>query len=133
MVGAIVRKNVDLVAHSTNIIGKRNALSQSSFEDDEIPIGCSLWLSSFSFIARVTGKAYFFPLFSMLGKSLTGMILGIVTIIGALNWGLVGIGFFLKMQLNIVSLIAPNQMSEAVIYVIVGLCGLGVLVLSFRK
>ncbi|MEI8230813.1 MAG: DUF378 domain-containing protein [Candidatus Peregrinibacteria bacterium] len=69
----------------------------------------------------------------MLGKSLTGMILGIVTIIGALNWGLVGIGFFLKMQLNIVSLIAPNQMSEAVIYVIVGLCGLGVLVLSFRK
>ena len=49
----------------------------------------------------------------------------VLLIIGALNWGLVGIGMFFGGNWNVVNLIFGSWMwLEAVIYIIVGLAGL---------
>lgn len=48
----------------------------------------------------------------------------ILVIIGAINWGLVGIGMFAGINLNIVNLIFGGAMwLEAIIYILVGLSG----------
>ena len=47
-----------------------------------------------------------------------------LVIIGAINWGLVGIGHFLNMELNVVHLLFGNwAWLPALIYIIVGICG----------
>lgn len=44
-----------------------------------------------------------------------------LTLIGALNWGLVGVGSFLGMNLNLVNLLLGSvPMLESVVYVLVG-------------
>lgn len=53
----------------------------------------------------------------------------ILVIIGALNWGLVGIGGFLGSNLNVVNLLLGSwPMVEWIVYVLVGLSGVLVLV-----
>ena len=49
----------------------------------------------------------------------------VLVIIGAINWGLVGLGNFMGTNLNLVNLIFggwPNL--ENIIYLLVGVCGL---------
>ena len=53
------------------------------------------------------------------------------TIIGAINWGLVGLFNF-----NLVSTIFTNTTIQSIIYIIVGICGLiniGIYFVHFRK
>ena len=48
-----------------------------------------------------------------------------LTIIGAVNWGLVGIGGFLETNLNLVNLIFGSLPAlEWIVYILVGLAGL---------
>lgn len=52
-------------------------------------------------------------------------VVKILLIIGALNWGLIGVGYFFNANWNIVNLILGNWMwLEAVVYILVGLAGL---------
>ncbi len=45
--------------------------------------------------------------------------------IGAVNWGLVGIGYFTSMNLNVVNLLLGSvPVVEALVYVLVGLSAL---------
>ena len=49
----------------------------------------------------------------------------ILTIIGALNWGLVGLGYFVGANWNIVHLILGSMPQvESIVYVLVGLSAL---------
>ncbi len=49
----------------------------------------------------------------------------VLVIVGALNWGLVGLGEFAEQNLNIVNLILGGiPEAEALVYVLVGLAGL---------
>jgi len=48
-----------------------------------------------------------------------------LTFIGALNWGLVGVGNFLEMNLNLVNLLLGSMPTfENVVYVLVGVSSL---------
>lgn len=50
-----------------------------------------------------------------------GMVAGILVIVGALNWGLVGLGAFMGGNWNLVSMILGSWPSvEALVYVLVG-------------
>ena len=52
---------------------------------------------------------------------ITNKILSALVIIGSLNWGFIGLGYFLDMNLNIVqSILSGMPMLEALIYIIVG-------------
>ncbi|MDY6761682.1 MAG: DUF378 domain-containing protein [Candidatus Nanohaloarchaea archaeon] len=54
-----------------------------------------------------------------------GMVSLVLVIVGALNWGLVGVGGFLGSNLNLVELILGSvPVVENVVYVLVGLAGL---------
>lgn len=49
----------------------------------------------------------------------------VLVIVGAINWGLVGLGMFLEANWNVVNLVFGSiPVLEALIYVIVGLAGL---------
>ncbi|MDD5026435.1 MAG: DUF378 domain-containing protein [Candidatus Peribacteraceae bacterium] len=53
------------------------------------------------------------------------VIAKILVIIGALNWGLVGVGAFLGRNLNVVNLIIGSSAQlENIVYILVGLSGL---------
>ena len=59
-----------------------------------------------------------------------------LVIIGALNWGLVGLGYFLGKadQLNLVTMIVGGTpQAVAAVYILVGLGGVVVLIESFKK
>ena len=50
-------------------------------------------------------------------------IAGILVLVGALNWGLTGIGMLVCSDLNLVNLLLGSwPMVEAIVYVIVGIC-----------
>lgn len=49
----------------------------------------------------------------------------ILVVVGALNWGLVGLGGFLGMNLNVVNLLLGSwPQVEWVVYILVGLAGI---------
>lgn len=51
-------------------------------------------------------------------------IYGWLVIIGALNWGLVGLGTLLNTDLNVVNMLVGSMPTvEAVVYLLVGLAG----------
>lgn len=51
-----------------------------------------------------------------------GKIAWLLVLIGALNWGLIGIGYFLQSNLNVVNLLVGSwPVVEAIVYVLVGL------------
>ncbi len=57
----------------------------------------------------------------------------ILTTIGALNWGLVGIGMLLDANWNLVDLLLGwEPILEAIVYLLVGLAGLYLLYLMYR-
>ena len=57
-----------------------------------------------------------------------------ILIIGGLNWGLVGLGYFLKMNLNVINLVLGSMPAvENIVYVVVGLCALWVAYASMSK
>lgn len=50
-------------------------------------------------------------------------IAGILVLVGALNWGLTGIGMLAGFELNVVKIILGSwPMVEATVYVLVGIC-----------
>jgi uncharacterized protein len=52
------------------------------------------------------------------------MLVNILVIVGALNWGLVGIGGFAGTNLNVVNLILGAwPMVEWIVYILVGVAG----------
>lgn len=55
-------------------------------------------------------------------------VAGALVLIGAINWGLVGLGAFFKTNLNVVNLIFGRiSFLEEIIYVLVGLAGVAML------
>jgi uncharacterized membrane protein YuzA (DUF378 family) len=57
----------------------------------------------------------------------------VLVIVGAINWGLVGIGMFLDANWNVVNLIFGSVPTlEALIYVLVGLAGLYELYFAYQ-
>lgn len=57
-----------------------------------------------------------------------------LVLIGAVNWGLVGLGGLLGSNLNVVSMLLGSwPMVENVVYLLVGLSGLWMLVEMFKK
>ncbi|MDO8468557.1 MAG: DUF378 domain-containing protein [Candidatus Peribacter sp.] len=70
----------------------------------------------------------------MFGKSLFGMVAGVLTVVGALNWGLIGVGVFLNRDLNVVRMVTGTvPAAEAVVYILVGLGAVWVLIESIRR
>ncbi len=50
----------------------------------------------------------------------------LLVVVGAVNWGLVGLGGFLGQNLNVVNLLLGSWPSvEWIVYILVGLSGLG--------
>jgi uncharacterized membrane protein YuzA (DUF378 family) len=61
----------------------------------------------------------------MKNLSITAMVL---TVIGALNWGLVGLGSFLNTNMNLVNLLLGSwPAAEYLVYLLVGIAGIWVL------
>ncbi len=58
-----------------------------------------------------------------------GLIGYILVVVGALNWGLVGVGYFMSQDLNVVHMIlGPVSMDlEAIVYILVGVAGIWML------
>jgi len=70
----------------------------------------------------------------MLGKTPLGMVAGVLTLIGALNWGLVGVGDFLNRDLNVVEiLLGAWPLVVTIVYVLVGLSALFVIFEGLKK
>lgn len=70
----------------------------------------------------------------MFGKSLLGMVAGVLTVVGALNWGLIGVGVFLNRDLNVVRMVVGTvPAAEAVVYILIGLGAVVVLFESFKR
>ena len=56
------------------------------------------------------------------------MIAHVLVIVGALNWGLIGLGHFMSQDLNVVGMILGSMPElEAIVYVLVGLSGVWML------
>jgi len=54
-----------------------------------------------------------------------GMLSVILVVVGAVNWGLVGLGMLLGQNLNLVNLLVGSIPTlEAVVYLLVGVAGL---------
>ena len=61
------------------------------------------------------------------------LVVSILIFIGALNWGLVGIGGFLNMDLNVVDMLFGSfQLGANILFVLIGLAGIAFLVNFFR-
>lgn len=70
----------------------------------------------------------------MFGKSLFGMVAGVLTVVGALNWGLIGVGVFLNRDLNVVRMVVGTvPAAEAVVYILIGLGAVVVLFESMKR
>ena len=61
------------------------------------------------------------------------IVVSLLIFIGALNWGLVGVGGFLNMDLNVVDMLFGSFLLGAnIIYVLIGLAGVAFIVNFFR-
>ena len=66
-------------------------------------------------------------------KNLWVVVVALV-IIGAINWGLVGLGYFVGINLNLVNLIVGKwPMIENIVYLLVGICGIWKAVVCIQK
>lgn len=62
------------------------------------------------------------------------MLIIILASIGAINWGLVGLGSFLDINLNLVNLLLGSVPAlENIVYLVVGICGIVVLYAHLTK
>ncbi len=65
------------------------------------------------------------PLFLMVQHKPMCWIVNLLVFIGALNWGLVGLGGLLNMDLNVVNMILGSLPTvEWIVYLLVGIAGL---------
>ncbi|MFA6259447.1 MAG: DUF378 domain-containing protein [Candidatus Peribacteraceae bacterium] len=54
-------------------------------------------------------------------KTAIGMVAWVLVLIGALNWGLMGLGYFLGFQGNVVAMLLGSMpMVENIVYLLVG-------------
>ncbi len=57
-----------------------------------------------------------------------------ILVIGGVVWGLVGLGYFLGTNLNLLNLVLGSwPVVENAVYVIVGICAIGVAWMQFEK
>lgn len=57
-------------------------------------------------------------------KCCTGKLVWLLVLIGALNWGLVGVGGFFDSNWNLVNLLLGNwSWAEYIVYILIGLSG----------
>jgi uncharacterized membrane protein YuzA (DUF378 family) len=69
----------------------------------------------------------------MCNKNPLGMICCILVTIGALNWGLVGLGGFIGQNLNIVNLLLGQWAAvESIVYLLVGIAAIVHVVLCMK-
>ena len=62
------------------------------------------------------------------------MLVIILVFIGGLNWGLVGLGMILDMDLNVVKMLLGTwPIVEAIVYLVVGLAAIMMLVAHLQK
>lgn len=62
------------------------------------------------------------------------MVILILVIVGGVNWGLVGLGYLLKVNLNVVNLILGSwPIVENIVYLVVGICAVVMAVMHFQK
>ncbi|MEI7718668.1 MAG: DUF378 domain-containing protein [archaeon] len=67
-----------------------------------------------------------------MAKSVLDIIVLVLVIIGAVNWGLVGIGGFVSANWNIVNLILGSiSWLENIVYILVGLAGLWTIKIAY--
>jgi uncharacterized membrane protein YuzA (DUF378 family) len=67
-------------------------------------------------------------------KSPLHMLSGILILVGALNWGLTGLGSFLGINLNIVNIILGSVPTlENIVYLLVGAAGVLCILLCMGK
>ncbi|PIP64905.1 DUF378 domain-containing protein [Candidatus Peregrinibacteria bacterium CG10_big_fil_rev_8_21_14_0_10_49_16] len=65
----------------------------------------------------------------MCGKGSCGKVAGILVLVGALNWGLVGLGGFMGQNWNVVNMVLGAwPQVEWIVYVLVGLSAVYMLV-----
>ncbi len=71
----------------------------------------------------------------MCQKSLLGTLVCVLVVVGALNWGLVGLGWLVNgSDWNVVHMLLGSWMQvEAVVYVLVGLAGVYKLVMCSKS
>ena len=70
----------------------------------------------------------------MEGNKTVDMVTKWLVLIGGLNWGLTGIGGFVKMNLNVVNmLLGKIPQAEWAVYILVGLSALYMLMGMFKK
>lgn len=65
-------------------------------------------------------------------KSTWDWIAGILVIIGALNWGLYGLGMLLGGAWNLVEMIFGSGTLAAIVYLLVGISGIYMLIKMFK-
>jgi len=62
-----------------------------------------------------------FPLINMSNNSTVGTVAWVLVLVGALNWGLMGLGYFLGFQGNVVEMLLGSWPTvENVVYILVG-------------
>ncbi|MBN2087868.1 DUF378 domain-containing protein [Candidatus Peregrinibacteria bacterium] len=62
------------------------------------------------------------------------MLILLLASIGAINWGLVGLGSFLDTNLNLVNLLLGSwPVVENIVYLVVGICGIVLLIAHLQK
>ena len=66
-----------------------------------------------------------------MAKNALDWIAGILVIIGAVNWGLVGLGGFLSGDWNVVALLGETIAN--IVYILVGLAGLYAIYMMVKK
>ncbi len=66
-----------------------------------------------------------------MAKNALDWIAGILVIIGAVNWGLVGLGGFLSGDWNVVALLGDTIAN--IVYILVGLAGLYAIYMMVKK
>lgn len=62
------------------------------------------------------------------------LVAKILAIVGAINWGLVGVGYFVGTNLNLVNLaLGSIPVLENIVYILVGIAGILLLIPMLKK
>ncbi len=70
----------------------------------------------------------------MFSKSPLALVAWVLVLIGALNWGLIGVSYFMSQNWNVVTILLGSwPQVEAVVYILVGLSALYSLVTCKSK
>ena len=68
-----------------------------------------------------------------MSNTIWGKIAYWLTIVGGVNWGLIGLGYFVNVDLNVVNMLfGPWSTVEAIVYLVVGISAI-YMIFSCRK